>query len=244
MKLLGKILSMLLTFAVLSTAGAATGINPPKENIDSYLNGYDLRGENNSLELACEVAENATELGWNCDIYVVHFAEGKDIIVNTFYHYEENKKGYKACYYWLGPQHKEVEDISKKQFKFRTIGSNGGFGCEIKGMRCYERVKSYFGKDLPIVENNETVEENTTTVVEENESCEPPVDNITEEAQEQDNNTDVPEETCTGSISFEAENYSSNNSVKLTADLNKPSKGMLDEIAEAFKHILYAVHLN
>lgn len=166
-----------------------------------------------------------------------------------FYHHEDNKKGYNACYYWLGPQKKQVEDISKKQFKFKNVGSTGGFGCEIKGMCSYKMVKSYFGKELSVVEEPRDIEENNTTVVEDNDSeeidvCEPPVNNTTEEVQEQDNNTTAPEENRTGSISFETENYSSGNSIKVTADLNDPSKGLLDEIAEAFRHILYAVHLN
>lgn len=241
-------MSVLLTLVVFSTAGMAAatgGINPPKENITTYLQGYDLQGQNNSLELACEIGQNVTELGWNCDVYVIHFSGHKDEYVNTFYHYENNAKGYKACYYWLGPQKKEVEDISKKEFKYKNLGVSGVFNCQIPGMLRYERVNSFFGKDLT-VEENTTIEENTTAEEnvsnEINNTCDP-VKNTTEEVV--NNTVENETENLTSTIELNVKNYTSGNSANITANLqSQPSKGLLDEITESIRHLLYAINLN
>lgn len=160
-----RIISILCIFAMFATSTTASGVNPPKCDVTTLMQGYDLNGENNSLQLACEIGQAASEQGWNCDVREITFGNHTPIYINVFYPAADNKIGYDAYYGWFGPQRKEVTGFwgKDKKMMHRDWGSSKSFSCSISKVKSYSIVKSYFGNGTttdPVV----VVEPNETTV--------------------------------------------------------------------------------
>lgn len=142
-----KLITITLALLILSSIGSAAGVNPPKDDLTAFMQDYNLNGENNSLQLACEIGQNASEQGWNCDVREITFGNHTPVYIDVFYPAADNKKGYDAYYGWFGPQKKEVTGFWGKDHKmmYRDWGSSKTFNCYLSGVKSYPIVKSYFG---------------------------------------------------------------------------------------------------
>lgn len=158
-----RIIGILCILTLFTTSVNASSVNPPKDNITTFMQGYDLNGENNSLQLACEIGQAAADEGWNCDVREITFGNHTPVYINVFYPEADNTKGYDAYYGWFGPQKIEVTGFWGKDRKmmYRDWGSSKAFGCSISKVKSYHIVKSYWGNgtittqivDTPIVDN-------------------------------------------------------------------------------------------
>lgn len=145
MKAISKLFSLLIIFFVATNLAAATGVNPPKQDIDTWLDAYELHGQNNTYKLACEIGQAASEHGWNCDIREGRFENHSTEYINVFYPEHDNAKGYLAYYTWFGPQKLIVEGLDSGIFKYKNFGDDRKATCQIKGMKSCNIIKSYFG---------------------------------------------------------------------------------------------------
>ncbi len=124
-------------------------ITPTKENVTQAMLDYDLKGENNSLQLACEIGEYVSETyNWNCDIRQVNFSKHAPVYIDVFYPAADTARGHDGYYAWFGPQKKEVTGFwtKDKVMNYRDWGSKDSW-CGLKGVCSYGIVKSYFGND-------------------------------------------------------------------------------------------------
>jgi len=176
-----KLISTLLIFTLLATSASAAYVTPTKENITQAILDYDLKGENNTYESACEIGQYFSDTYHiNVDIRKVTFENHTPIYLDIFYPAANNSKGHDAYYGWFGPQKKEVTGFWGKDGKlqYRDWGSSKKFTCSISGVCSYPIVKSYFGN---VTEENTTdpiiiddpIEENTTPDTSEPEYTEP-----------------------------------------------------------------------
>ena len=161
-----KLFSILLIFALFATTATATPnyITPEKFRVTEYMNNYCLNGQNNSLQLACEIGQYVSEeYGWNCDIRQLNFSKHTPVYINVFYPAADNKKGYQAYYGWFGPQRKEVTGFwdSDKKMYYRDWYEPGK-ECYVSGVCSYGIVKSYFGN---VTEENESTQPEEYTSV-------------------------------------------------------------------------------
>jgi hypothetical protein len=217
-----QMIGILCILAMFTTSANAAGVNPPTDNITSFIEGYDLNGENNSLQLACEIGQAASEEGWNCDVREITFGNHTPVYINVFYPEANNTKGYDAYYGWFGPQKIEVTGFwgKDKKMMHRDWGSSKAFKCYISGVKSYPIVKSYFGNgttttrivDTPIVDN-------TTSPV--TEQCEIENNTFVNTGNQTDNNITVI--TASGNLS------SGDNS---TGTVN--NQGVIDRIEQYF----------
>ncbi len=164
-------LSFLFVF-LLAIPGMASSeyMTPTKENVTEVMLGYDLQGQNNSLQLACEIGEYVSEeYRWNCDIREITLTNHKPVYIDVFYPVADNSRGHEAYYGWFGPQKKEVSDFYTKDkvMYYRDWGSDDSW-CRIAGVCKYPIVKSYFGNDTEkeIITDPITLPENETPVEE------------------------------------------------------------------------------
>ncbi len=168
MKSIWKLSTLLVLFALVVPAMASNNntITPLKENVTEVMNNYDLNGQNNSLQLACEIGQYVSEeYGWNCDIRQLNFTKHAPVYINVFYPAADNKKGYEAYYGWFGPQRKEVTGFWGKDKKmYYRDWYEPGNECYISGLQGYGIVQSYFGD----IQNTDPVE-----IVEPDESTQP-----------------------------------------------------------------------
>lgn len=160
-------------------------ITPTKENVTEVMSGYDLKGENNSLQLACEIGEYVSEeYNWNCDIRELIFSKHAPVYINVFYPSANTARGHDGYYAWFGPQKKEVAGFwtKDKVMNYRDWGSEDSW-CGLQGVCSYGIVKSYFGDDTeeevitdPVIlpENETPVNESYCTVESNNNSIESP----------------------------------------------------------------------
>ena len=146
----------------------AASVTPEKNEVTEVMNNYDLGGQNNSYQLACEIGQYvSSEYGWNCDIRQLNFTNHDPVYLNVFYPAADNKKGYEAYYGWFGPQKKEVTGFTGKDKRmYYTDWYEPAQGnCAISGVCSYNIVKSYFGNvtDEYIIEPVVISEKNDTT---------------------------------------------------------------------------------
>jgi hypothetical protein len=201
-----KFLSIFLIFALLSvsTASASAAIKPTKDQVTTVLSGYDLQGQNNTYQLACEIGNYTAETyHWNCDIRKVTFKNHAPAYINVFYPEANNSKGYKAAYFWLGPQKKEVEYLDYGAFWYKDLGDLQSATCRIDNVCSWNTIKSFWG--------NSTAPANVTVV---------PVNNTLVHGTEV-NNTPAPVVPVTTERNVKSV---ANNSVKVD---NSGNKGMI-----------------
>lgn len=175
MKHLPFIPLLFIALLATSTLAAAEYVTPERYLVTECMQNYDLGGQNNSLQLACEIGQFVSEEhGWNCDIRQLNFTKHDPVYVNVFYPAADNKKGYDAYYGWFGPQKKEVTGFTGKDKKmYYRDWYEPGHVCYVSGVCSFGIVKSYFGNvteenttaPVAISEENNTVPENIHIVV-------------------------------------------------------------------------------
>ncbi|MDD4588939.1 MAG: hypothetical protein PHG06_00720 [Parabacteroides sp.] len=161
-----RIIGILCILTMFTTSVNAAGVNPPKDNLTTFMKNYDLNGENNSLQLACEIGQAAADEGWNCDVREITFGNHTPVYINVFYPPADNKKGYDAYYGWFGPQKKEVTGFWGKDHKmmYRGWGSSTAFMCYTSGVKSYPIVQSYWGNGTTTTQIVDTsIVDNTTS---------------------------------------------------------------------------------
>ena len=154
-----KAIGILCIIALMTTSASAAYVTPTKDNITQAMLDYDLNGENNTYESACEIGQYFSDTYHiNVDIREVTFENHTPVYLDIFYPAANNSKGHDAYYGWFGPQKKEVTGFWGKDGKmlYRDWGSSKKFTCYIPGVCSYQIVKSYFG-NVP--------EENTTAPI-------------------------------------------------------------------------------
>ena len=173
MKLLPYLSLFFVALLTMTSLAAADYVTPEKYQVNEYMDRYSLDGQNNSLQLACEIGQFVSEeYNWNCDIRQLNFTNHAPVYLNVFYPAAHNEKGYEAYYGWFGPQKREVTRFTGQDHKmYYTSWHNPGAECYLSGLCSYGIVKSYFGNVT-----EEVIEEPVEDVVE-NESTQP-VENI------------------------------------------------------------------
>ena len=159
-----KVLSLFLIFTLLgvSTVSASAAITPTKDQVTTVLAGYDLQGQNNSYELACEIGQYVSEkYEWNCDIRKLTFSNHTDVYIDVFYPASDNERGYRAYYGWFGPQHKEVWGFNGGTMYYCDWGITKNTGCRINGVCSWGIVKSFWGNTTE--PSNQTVNNTTAS---------------------------------------------------------------------------------
>ena len=145
-----KFLTSFLIFTLLSvsTVSASAAITPTRDQVTTVLSGYDLQGQNNTYQLACEIGQYVSEkYKWNCDIREVSFKNHVPAYVNVLYPTANNSKGYKAVYFWLGPQKKEVQYLDYGAFRYKDLGDLRDATCRIDNVCSWSTVYSFYGND-------------------------------------------------------------------------------------------------
>jgi len=165
----------LFFIALLATSATAASVTPEKYQVTEVMNNYGLGGQNNSLQLACEIGQYVSEeLGWNCDIRQLNFTKHAPVYINVFYPAADNKKGYEAYYGWFGPQKKEVTGFTgkDKRMYYRDWYEPEQGNCAISGVCSYNIVKSYFGNatdeyiiEPVVIEENDTAPDDAPIVI-------------------------------------------------------------------------------
>lgn len=153
----------LLFVLLLANTSLAASVTPEKYLVTEAIQNYNLNGQNNSLQLACEIGQYVSETyGWNCDIRQLNFTKHAPVYINVFYPAADNKKGYEAYYGWFGPQKKEVTGFTKDKKMYYRDWYKPGNECYISGLKSYGIVQSYWGNvttdPVEIVEPNETTD--------------------------------------------------------------------------------------
>ncbi len=157
MKLLPYLSLFFVALLTTTSLASAEYVTPEKYQVNEYINNYNLDGQNNSLQLACEIGQFVSEeYGWNCDIRQLNFTNHAPVYLNVFYPAVDNEKGYEAYYGWFGPQWKEVTRFTGSDHKmYYTDWHDPGAECYLSGLCSYGIVKSYFGN---ITEENESTQ--------------------------------------------------------------------------------------
>lgn len=173
MKLLPYLSLFFVALLTMTSLAAADYVTPEKYQVNEYINNYNLGGQNNSLQLACEIGQFVSEeYNWNCDIRQLNFTNHAPVYLNVFYPAAPNEKGYEAYYGWFGPQKREVTRFTSSDHKmYYTDWHMPGAECYLSGLCSYGIVKSYYGNVT-----EEVIEEPVEDVIE-NESTQP-VENI------------------------------------------------------------------
>ena len=171
MKLLPYLSLFFVALLTTTSLAAAEYVTPEKYQVNEYMNNYNLDGQNNSLQLACEIGQFVSEeYNWNCDIRQLNFTNHAPVYLNVFYPAADNEKGYEAYYGWFGPQWKEVTRFTGSDHKmYYTDWYDPGAECYLSGLCSYGIVQSYFGN---VTEEEEIIEEPDEDVIE-NESTQP-----------------------------------------------------------------------
>ena len=215
-----KVLSLFLIFTLLSvsTASASAAITPTKDQVTTVLAGYDLQGQNNTYQLACEIGQYVSEkYKWNCDIREVSFKNHVPAYVNVLYPTANNSKGYKAVYFWLGPQKKEVQYLDYGAFRYKDLGDLRDATCRIDNVCSWQTVYSFYGN-------------NTKQAIQPNESTTTQVLSVTNETvvRVAENNTVYPITTIENSTITNAsgnQNESHNEVTNSTGVINTQGNG-------------------
>jgi len=176
-----KVISSFFIFILFtSSIATAASVTPETNEVSDVMNNYDLGGQNNSLQLACEIGQYVSEnYNWNCDIRQLNFTKHAPVYLNVFYPAAPNKKGYEAYYGWFGPQKKEVTSFTgnDKRMYYTDWYEPAQGKCAISGVCSFGIVQSYFGNAPAENETGIPVES-----VEVNESTQPVVVVVPEES--------------------------------------------------------------
>ena len=223
-----KLLSIILILTLLPLTGAAA----TNEEVNVFIDNYNLSTQNNTLELACQIGHDAANAGMNCDIYTVHFSNHKDVFIVTLYPEATNKKGYTARYFWLAPQKKEVLDFTHGVMTYQDFCEEYS-GCRIKGVTGYEMVKSYFGNSS--FEEQVEISNNTTQVVE----------NLTKDVCDAVNTTyelaNQTKEVQPDVVEIKMKNSTSQNEVGISANITKQESFDKDSFFESLKRMFDSI---
>ena len=227
-----KLFSLLFTIALLaSTASAATN-----EEVNVFIEDYNLSNQNNTLELACQIGHDAANTGMNCDIYTVHFSNHKDVFIVTLYPDATNKKGYTARYFWLAPQKKEVLDFSHGVMTYQDFCEEYT-GCRINGVTGYEMTKSYFG--------NSSSHEEEKIVLPEKDNVSDVVENVTQDLCDTVNTTyeivNETKEVQPDVVEIKMKNSTSQNEVGISANITKQESFDKDSFFESLKKMFDSI---